>query len=61
MVYTVYSAKVHTRTNEKNFVQQFEAAVRPSLDECLDHRGVQGKLERCELSQKTGEQVCKTF
>jgi hypothetical protein len=56
-----FSAKVHTRTEDQKFAAQFEAAVRPALDECLEQHGVQGKLERCEYSEKQGDWVCKTF
>jgi hypothetical protein len=55
-----FSAKLHTRTDEHPLVDQFEAAARPALDDCLNHHGAQSKLERCELS-RNGEQVCKTF
>ena len=39
-------AKVHTRTEETKWVELFESAVRPALDECLAHPGQQGVLEQ---------------
>jgi hypothetical protein len=54
-------AKIHTRTEESNWVKLFESAVRPALEDCLAHPGEQGKLERCEYSEQERKWICDTW
>ncbi len=42
-----WQARVHTRTEDRAEVHRFETIVRPALDDCLDHPGQVGAIERC--------------
>lgn len=43
-----WAARIHTRTEDRALVDLFEKAVRPALDDCLDHPGQVGVMTRCE-------------
>jgi hypothetical protein len=53
-----WRARVFTRSEDRTLVALFERIVRAALDDCLDHPGQQGKIERCEYSNEQNRELC---